>query len=90
MAASMSCGRAALSFDRFEGDGYITPETYFESRKNNFSGRIFKQAFTSDTLAKEILKYDPKSAQVNRYLVIKYHNVVEGVDQILAILQKYE
>ncbi|OGL36886.1 hypothetical protein A3A68_01815 [Candidatus Saccharibacteria bacterium RIFCSPLOWO2_01_FULL_48_13] len=80
---AMSCGRAALSFDRFEGDGYITPETYFEARKNNFSGRIYKHNFTADTLANEILKYSSEAANLNREIIMKYHNAVDGVDQIL-------
>jgi hypothetical protein len=85
---AMSCGRAALSFDRFEGDGYITSEAYLEARKNNFSGRIFKYAFTGDMLAEEMLKYDPNCSEVNRGLIMKYHNAVSGVDQILEIIKK--
>jgi glycosyltransferase involved in cell wall biosynthesis len=85
---AMSCGRAALSFDRFEGDGYITQETYFEARKDNFSGRHYKYAYKGDTLADEMLKYGAGCAKVNRDLVMKYHNVVNGVDQILEIIKK--
>lgn len=83
---AMSCGRAALSFDRFEGDGYITPTNYFAARQDNFSGRHFKYAYTADTLAAEMLKYDPNCGQTNRNLVLKYHNVVSSVDEILKIL----
>ena len=83
---AMSCGRAALSFDRFEGDGYITPVTYLEARQDNFSGRHFKYAYDVDTLAEEMLKYDPTCGLINRGLVLKYHNVVTGVDKILKIL----
>ncbi len=83
---AMSCGRAALSFDRFEGDGYITADTYFEARQDNFSGRHFKYAYDADTLASEILKYDPNCGKINRDLILNYHNVVTGVDDILKIL----
>lgn len=85
---AMSCGRAALSFDRFEGDGYITSDTYLQTRKNNFSGRIFKQDFSGETLAKEMQKYDPKAAMVNRDLVVKYHDSAKGVQSILDIIEK--
>lgn len=85
---AMSCGRAALSFDRFEGDGYIIPQTYFESRKNNFSGRIFNLAFTGDSLAEEILKYNSNSAKVNRKLIMEYHSATDGVNQILDVFNK--
>jgi hypothetical protein len=85
---AMACGRAALSFDRFEGDGYITPETYLKARQNNFSGRIFRYAFTAETLAREMLKYDSHCARVNRDLIMKYHHAKRGVDQILECFRK--
>lgn len=80
---AMACGRAALSFDRLEGDGYITEKTYFEARKNNFSGRIFKYPFDRHSLADEIQKYDPECGKINRSLILKYHDAASGVDQIL-------
>lgn len=86
---AMSCGRAALSFDRNEGDGYITKDSYFEARMDNFSGRHFKYVYNGDTLAEEMLKYDPNHGKVNRSIILKYHNVVSGVDQILEVLNKY-
>jgi len=85
---AMSCGRAALSFDRLEGDGYITKETYFEARKDNFSGRHFHYAFDRHSLANEILKYNPADAEVNRDLILNYHEVKAGVNQILDLVKK--
>jgi hypothetical protein len=86
---AMSCGRAALSFDRYEGDGYIDGETYFEARQDNFSGRHFKYTYDADTLVDEILKYDPGCGEPNRELILKYHNVEDGVDQILETLKQF-
>lgn len=86
---AMACERAALSFDRYEGDGYIDLKTYFEARKDNFSGRYFKYEYNADTLADEMLKYDPECGEQNRELVLKYHNVMDGVDQILETLDKF-
>jgi len=85
---AMSCERAALSFDRFEGDGYITPTTYLEARRDNFSGRVFNYNFNDDSLAAEMLKYNPDCGKVNRNLILKYHEVKGGVDQILDCLNK--
>ncbi len=85
---AMACGRAALSFDRYEGDGYITPETYFEARQDNFSGRHFHYAYTAETLAEEMRKYDPSHGVQNRELILKYHNVKTGVDQILEHIER--
>lgn len=86
---AMSCGRAALSFDRYEGDGYISPTSYYEARQDNFSGRHFKYAYDADTLAQEMRKYDPDCGENNRQLIAKHHNVISGVDEILSILTKY-
>jgi glycosyltransferase involved in cell wall biosynthesis len=85
---AMSCGRAVLSFDRFEGDGYITEKTYFDARRDNFSGRIFKYNFTDDTLAAEVRKYRSDCGEINRNLVLKYHNVTFGVDEILKYIKE--
>lgn len=85
---AMACGRAALSFDRFEGEGYITKVSYFEARRDNFSGRIFKYEFTPDSLAEEMLKYDSNCSKVNRNLIMKYHNAKVGVGKIIAVIKK--
>lgn len=86
---AMACGRAVLSFDRYEGDGYIDSQSYFEARKDNFSGRHLKYSYDADTLADEMLKYEPDCGDRNRELIMKYHNVEDGVDQILETLNKY-
>lgn len=86
---AMACGRAALSFDRYEGDGYIDPESYYEARKDNFSGRHLKYTYDANTLADEMLKYDPDCGEENRSLVLKYHEAKAGVDQIIDTLNKF-
>lgn len=85
----MACERPVLSFDRFEGDGYINQTTYFEARKDNFSGRVFHYGFTADTLAAEMQKYDPEDGEKNRQLVLKYHDAVSGVNQIYEHLKAF-
>ena len=63
-------------------------ETYLKARENNFSGRVFKYNFNDDTLALEMLKYNPNCSQENRDLILKYHKVESGVDKILEIFKK--
>jgi O-antigen biosynthesis protein len=84
---AMSCARTVLSFDRNEGDGYITPESYYEARRDNFSGRIFHQHFNAETLATEMWKYNRADGQENRDLIMKYHDQNRGVDAILEGLE---
>ncbi len=86
---AMSCARAALSFDRYEGDGYITPSSYYEARQDNFSGRHFNYAFDANSLAQEMKKYDPNCGIINRELIAEHHNVITAVDQIIHICRNY-
>jgi glycosyltransferase involved in cell wall biosynthesis len=84
----MACGRAVVSFEKLLGDGYLTPEKYFEARKDNFCGFLSKKVFNSvDDLAGEIARYNPADGSKNRELVLKYHEVKNGVDQILKIIE---
>lgn len=85
---AMSCGRAVLSFDQQLGDGYITPETYFEARKYNFGGLVYKKTFTIYSMAQEMLKYDSRCSNINRELIKMYHEVERGVTQILESIKK--
>lgn len=79
---AMACGRAAVSFDKSEGDGYIDEKTYFAARKDNFSGRIFKYSFTPESLAVEIQKYNPSCSRVNQDLITRFHEAQKGIKQI--------
>ncbi|RJR28667.1 hypothetical protein C4564_04545 [Candidatus Microgenomates bacterium] len=86
---AMACGRAVVSFDKLMGDGYIDEEKYFSARRDNFCGYLSQHDFNSvDALAAELLKYDAKSAEVNRGLATKYHNATHGVDSILAVIHE--
>jgi len=85
---AMACGRAVVSFDKLMGDGYLTPTAYYESRKDNFCGYLSKRTLTKDDLVGELLKYDPGCFKVNRDLILKYHDVKDGMDQILEIIKK--
>lgn len=80
---AMSTSRAVLSFDKQEGDGYITTETYFKARENNFSGRVYKYNFDANSLAQEMSKYNANDGITNRNLIEKYHSASLEVDEIL-------
>lgn len=85
----MSCGRAVVSFEKLMGDGYITPVSYFKSRRDNFCGYISKRTFaTPEDLTEELLKYNSNCIKINRNLILRYHNVSDQADQILEYLKK--
>ena len=85
---AMACDRPAIVFDRRRGDGYINEDIYRKSRMNNLSGRAFRINFTSETLMKEIEKYDPDDGIVNRNIILKHHNHVKAVDTIMEIIRE--
>lgn len=86
---AMACARAVLSFDKLMGDGYIDENNYYSARKDNFCGYLSQRDFSSvDELVQEILKYDPRSSEINRQLALKYHDSKKGVDQILNLINE--
>lgn len=86
---AMSCGRCVISFDKTTGDGYIDFKNYIDARENNFSGRINNINFTAQTLATEMLKYNPEDANKNRELIEKYHNPKLEVYKIYEYIRNY-
>jgi len=86
---AMACGRAAVSFDKLMGDGYIDGDNYFTARRDNFHGYLSQRDFNSaDELAEEISKYTAESGLKNRELVLRYHDAQKGVDQILNVINQ--
>jgi len=87
---AMACGRPVISFDIMRGDGYVTPELYFESRTRNFGGRGFDRkclySFNADTFVAEIKKYSADDGIINRDIILEHHNHVKGVDSIMSII----
>lgn len=85
---SMACGRAAISYNKLLGDGFMTPETYMDSRTRNFGGYECRHAFTVEGLMDEIKKYTVESGSINRKLALEYHDSVKGTDAILEVVNK--
>jgi glycosyltransferase involved in cell wall biosynthesis len=76
---AMACGRAAFVFDRHGADGLITPGTYPESRRCNFSGRRFRRTLDADALAEELKQYEPGMGEANRALALRHHDISDAV-----------
>lgn len=85
---AMSCGRPVVSYDRRRGDGYLTPEVYMESRTRNFAGEKARHRFDRFGLIDELKRYDPEDGQINRQLILDYHDCRQGVDRILEVIGK--
>ncbi len=83
---AMACGRAAISYDKERGDGYIDIETYELSRERNFSGFECRYRMGINHLMDELGKYNPKSGEVNRALVVENHDVRTNVEGLLEAL----
>lgn len=86
---SMSCGRAVIVYDLWGGDGIITKENFKQIQKNNFSGRRFKKQYTPQDLIKEIKKYDPKMAEINRSLILENFDVQNIAKEFVDLYKRY-
>ncbi len=82
---AMSSGRVALVYDYNGGDGMITQKSYYEIRKNNFSGRRYNFKYTDTALINEIKKYNPSMGKMNKQLARKYHCVDKNVKKLIGI-----
>ncbi|NCU28271.1 MAG: glycosyltransferase [Candidatus Moranbacteria bacterium] len=78
---SMSCGRNVLVYDIHGGDGMIDENSFWEIRKNNFSGRRFSKRYNIEELEKEISKY-------NKDTGLKLRGIIEKENSIDVILNK--
>ena len=56
---AMAMERNVLVLGPRGGDGLVDEHSFFEFRQRNFSGRTANIAFTPETLATELLRYDP-------------------------------
>lgn len=85
---AMACERPCISFDKMKGDGYITEEVYYESRKHQFGYDLCKHEFTADGLAEEMAKFDCLDGGKNRELILAHHDVKDGATRLLAACER--
>ena len=82
---SMLCGRVPLIFDYLGGDGLVTPESFNEIKKYNFSGRRYKYNFSVEELISEINKYKKEYGIILRERAIKEYSVRSVLPGLLNI-----
>lgn len=78
---AMSCGRPVLIYGHNGNDGIVTKENYNEIRKNNFSGRRFKEKWNASRLKEELEKYNPELGKDSRELIEKNHDIKDIIKQ---------
>lgn len=85
---AMSCERAALSFDKERGYGYITPQMYWDSREFNFGWPTAINYYEVDSLIEQINKYSQIDGVINRELILEHYNSVDGAMKIVSVLKR--
>lgn len=88
---SMALGRPVIVADnRFYqgqiGDGYITPENFFEIEKNNFSGRRFRQPASNDWINNELSKYKAGDGKQLREIILEYNEATKIAKQLVELV----
>lgn len=89
-AEAMACARNVLVFDSRvyafpAGDGMLSESTREESLRNNFSGRRYRKTFTPESLASELMRYDPQEARRNREFALRSLNLRSAIDAYLRL-----
>jgi predicted nucleic acid-binding Zn-ribbon protein len=69
------------------GDGFIDEGNFYEVRKNNFSGRRFRNKYSVEEFKDEINKYKPELGHALRK-IIEVENSISGVIDSLEIIYK--
>lgn len=72
---AMACERNVIIYDYNGADGYCTPETLLEYRKNNCSGRRYKKDYSIEDIKKELLKYNPTIGKELREYILQNNNI---------------
>lgn len=85
---AMACERNALVCDYQGIDGTIDNKSYFEIRKNNFSGRTHRIPVSKQKIIEEFKKYNPNQGKKNRKLILDNHDIKKTVQNYLD-LYKY-
>lgn len=77
---SLSCGKNVIVAGE-KLDGIVTPESIFELRKNNCSGRRFNREWTTEDLKQELKKYD--SDRNMRGYILENNNINFAAEEYL-------
>ena len=82
---AMGCERNVIVFDYIAADGFVTPETILEYRKNNCSGRRYLKKWGAEDLKTELKKYDPDLGTHLREYVLENNNIKKNVELYLQL-----
>ncbi|MEK5408622.1 glycosyltransferase [Paenibacillus sp. FSL W8-0439] len=83
---AMSCGRLPLVFDYNGGDGIVTPDTYYDFRQKNFSGRINSEKYNADQIIELIQKfYTREIIEANLELAVQFHDIRTIAEQYFKL-----
>lgn len=83
---AMAAGRAVFVYDYLGSDGWINPETVFDIRRCNFSGRRWANDFGVGELSARIRDgYSPALGTFGRNYVQEEHDLGRHVSELLRI-----
>jgi hypothetical protein len=84
---AMACERNVIIYDYNGADGFATPENLIEFRKNNCSGRRYRQKLRPRDLKQLLDEYDPAIGPKLRRYVIENNDVRQIVQQYLSLVR---
>jgi len=84
---TMLCGRVPVVFDYLGGDGMVTPDSFTELVKANFSGRRYRVDYTVDQLVDELGKYNSEYGDNLREIALQHFDAKRQVDTLIGIYE---
>ncbi len=85
---AMLCGRVPIIFDYQGADGMVTPDTFDEIRKNNFSGRRYGLEYSPEDLINEIKKYKAEYGKILMRKAVENYSAAAVTKKLLKIYAK--
>jgi len=82
---AMACERNVIIYDYNGGDGFVTPDTILEYRKNNCSGRRYQHDYTVDDIKLLLTQYNPTLGSRLRSYITDYNNITTVAQKYLTL-----
>lgn len=82
---SMACERNVIIYDYNGADGFVTPETILDYRKNNCSGRYNKKFLSVEEFKAMLFMYDNSLGKQLRNYILDNNNITQTVKQYLSL-----
>jgi hypothetical protein len=87
---AMSGRRAAYVLGIAGGDGWVTPENYFELEADGFAGGATDELVSLDRLTQDLREWAPRMGAINRQIAVEKHDAAAHARALVDLLRSIE